>query len=130
MVLQKKFWSKNRKYFFKHLYSYFKISMHLRIKTRIKINGVESSCVQKKKKNVWVFAFFMIHKSHMNLWLIYLYRFSSNIHLETKTGEKKERFIVVTKISGDDDLKKKELERHTSEMVTFRNNHFVFKFIF
>ncbi|CAE1324447.1 PARN [Acanthosepion pharaonis] len=48
-------------------------------------------------------------------------KFSSNIHLETKTGEKKERFIVVTKISGDDDLKKKELERHTSEMKDLNN---------
>lgn len=48
-------------------------------------------------------------------------KFSSNVHLETKTGEKKERFIVITKISGEEDLRKKELERHNSEMADLNN---------
>lgn len=47
----------------------------------------------------------------------YILRFSG-IHLETKTGEKKERFIVVTKVKSEDDLKKKELEKQAAEIVS------------
>uniref|UniRef100_A0A0L8HVV5 Poly(A)-specific ribonuclease PARN n=1 Tax=Octopus bimaculoides TaxID=37653 RepID=A0A0L8HVV5_OCTBM len=43
-------------------------------------------------------------------------KFSNSIHLETKTGERKERFIVVTKISSDEELKKKENEKYSTEL--------------
>ncbi|CAI9743295.1 (A)-specific ribonuclease PARN-like isoform X1 [Octopus vulgaris] len=44
-------------------------------------------------------------------------KFSNSIHLETKTGERKERFIVVTKISSDEELKKKENEKYSTELT-------------
>ncbi|XP_063446244.1 poly(A)-specific ribonuclease PARN-like isoform X1 [Mytilus trossulus] len=41
----------------------------------------------------------------------------SGLHLETKTGEKKERFIVVTRVKSEDDLKKKEKEKQAKEIA-------------
>lgn len=45
------------------------------------------------------------------------FRFSS-VHLETKTGYKKERFIVVTRVGNDEELKKKEKEKQNAEIVS------------
>lgn len=39
----------------------------------------------------------------------------SGVHLETKTGEKKERFIVVTRVKSEDDMKKKEQNKQEAE---------------
>lgn len=44
------------------------------------------------------------------------FRFSG-VHLETTTGEKKERFIVVTRVKSEDELKKKEKEKQAKEIV-------------
>ena len=44
-------------------------------------------------------------------------RFSS-VHLETKTGEKKERYMVVTKVASDEELKKKEKDKQNLEIVS------------
>lgn len=41
----------------------------------------------------------------------------SSVHLETKTGEKKERFIVVTRMAGEEELKKKEKEKQNAEIM-------------
>ncbi|KAK7112946.1 poly(A)-specific ribonuclease PARN-like [Littorina saxatilis] len=41
----------------------------------------------------------------------------SAVHLETKTGEKKDRFIVVTKVASEDDLKKKEKDKQNAEIM-------------
>ncbi|XP_076455796.1 poly(A)-specific ribonuclease PARN-like [Babylonia areolata] len=41
----------------------------------------------------------------------------SAVHLETKTGDKKERFIVVTKVSSDEELKKKEKDKQNAELM-------------
>ncbi|KAL8623603.1 hypothetical protein ACOMHN_037690 [Nucella lapillus] len=41
----------------------------------------------------------------------------SSVHLETKTGEKKERFIVVTKVANDEELKKKEKDKQNAEIM-------------
>lgn len=44
------------------------------------------------------------------------------MHLETKTGEKKERFIVVTKVASDEELKKKEKDKQDAEIVSMKMN--------
>ena len=41
----------------------------------------------------------------------------TGIHLETKTGEKKERFIMVTRVKNEDDMKKKELAKQEAEVA-------------
>ena len=38
--------------------------------------------------------------------------------METKTGEKKERFIMVTRVKNEDDMKKKELAKQEAEVVS------------
>ncbi|XP_041362495.1 poly(A)-specific ribonuclease PARN-like isoform X2 [Gigantopelta aegis] len=43
-------------------------------------------------------------------------KFSSSLHLETKSGEKKERYIVITKIKGEDDMKAKEQAKQNAEL--------------
>ncbi|KAK3089306.1 hypothetical protein FSP39_002559 [Pinctada imbricata] len=43
-------------------------------------------------------------------------KFTSGIHLESKTGEKKQRYIVVSKVKSEDELKKKEEEKQKNEM--------------
>ena len=40
------------------------------------------------------------------------------MHLETKTGEKKERYMVVTKVASDEELKKKEKDKQNLEIVS------------
>ena len=40
------------------------------------------------------------------------------MHLETKTGEKKERYMVVTKVASDEELKKKEKDKQNTEIVS------------
>ncbi|KAJ8318566.1 hypothetical protein KUTeg_003657 [Tegillarca granosa] len=64
--------------------------------------------------------------------------FTSGVHLETKTGEKKERYIVVTRVKTEQDLKKKEEEKQASEFgkliighnilldITHTLNHFFY----
>ena len=47
-----------------------------------------------------------------------LLRFQSRVHLGAKTNEKKQRFIVVTRIKSEDEMKKKELEKQSTELVT------------
>ena len=44
-------------------------------------------------------------------------RFKSGIHLETKTGSKRERFIVVTRVSSDKDVRNKEEAKQAAELV-------------
>ncbi|XP_052069732.1 poly(A)-specific ribonuclease PARN-like isoform X1 [Mytilus californianus] len=41
----------------------------------------------------------------------------TGVHLETKTGEKKERYIVVTRVKSEDELKKKEKEKQAAEIA-------------
>jgi hypothetical protein len=55
--------------------------------------------------------------------------------LETKTGEKKERFIMVTRVKNEDDMKKKELAKQEAEVVSHaiycigNNKHFHILFL-
>ncbi|XP_048761264.2 poly(A)-specific ribonuclease PARN-like isoform X2 [Ostrea edulis] len=44
-------------------------------------------------------------------------RFQSGIHLAAKTDEKKQRFIVVTRIKSEDDMKIKEQEKQAAELA-------------
>lgn len=39
------------------------------------------------------------------------------LHLHSKTGENKERYIVVTKVKGEDDLKKIEKSKQEQDLV-------------
>nr|KAG5710413.1 hypothetical protein BaRGS_022231 [Batillaria attramentaria] len=41
----------------------------------------------------------------------------SSVHLETRTGEKKERFIVVTRVASEEELKKKEKDKQNAEIM-------------
>lgn len=45
------------------------------------------------------------------------YRFAGQVYLQTKTGENKERFIVVTKVQGEDDMKKLEENKLAQDLV-------------
>nr|XP_022318023.1 poly(A)-specific ribonuclease PARN-like isoform X1 [Crassostrea virginica] len=44
-------------------------------------------------------------------------RFQSRVHLGAKTNEKKQRLIVVTRIKSEDEMKKKELEKQSTELA-------------
>ncbi|OWF39732.1 Poly(A)-specific ribonuclease PARN [Mizuhopecten yessoensis] len=43
-------------------------------------------------------------------------QFPSGIHLETQTGEKKERHVLVTRIKSEDDMKRRETEKQAAEV--------------
>lgn len=44
-------------------------------------------------------------------------KFSGEVHLQTKTGDKKERYIVVTKVQGEEAMKKIEQEKHAADLA-------------
>ncbi|XP_062601439.1 poly(A)-specific ribonuclease PARN-like [Saccostrea cucullata] len=44
-------------------------------------------------------------------------RFQSGVHLAAKTDEKKQRYIMVTRIKTEDDMKKKEEEKQAAELA-------------
>ncbi|XP_033748844.1 poly(A)-specific ribonuclease PARN-like isoform X2 [Pecten maximus] len=48
-------------------------------------------------------------------------QFPSGIHLETQTGEKKERHIVVTRIKSEEDMKRREAEKQAAEVADLDN---------
>ncbi|XP_053392664.1 poly(A)-specific ribonuclease PARN-like isoform X3 [Mercenaria mercenaria] len=44
-------------------------------------------------------------------------KYGGELHLQSKTGENKERFIVVTKVKGEDQMKKMEESRQAQDMA-------------
>lgn len=47
-----------------------------------------------------------------------LLRFQSGVHLGAKTDEKKQRYIQVTRIKTEDEMKMKEQEKQSAELVS------------
>lgn len=66
--------------------------------------------IEKKIRSVsWNFALFIGCS---------LLRFQSGVHLGAKTDERKQRYIQVTRIKTEDEMKMKEQEKQSAELVS------------